>query len=258
MHARSEIRPAPPAVVPSSRDMAPAARWSTSPVLFLLLLLAAATATTTTTTTTAKHEHPSPTPWPERFHAVLFTNLTNYTEASTGPPLRVTDLYYDWPRRRNLNLVRHQLSADPLYDVEWNNGTGFYFDSKACRVEQFPVGVLPPWWLSGGGAEYVGRRVAGGIDCHVWGKAGFIFYYEEARTGRPVRWDFVDVTGIQQFVMSFEPGAALEDDAQWQAPAYCFPDDDDAARSSGEEEAGDGLEAATRLLRKLAGAAATH
>ncbi|PWZ13426.1 Uncharacterized protein Zm00014a_004106 [Zea mays] len=235
--------------------MAPAARWSTSPVLFLLLLLAAATATTTTT---AKDGHPSPTPWPERFHAVLFTNLTNYTEASTGPPLRVTDLYYDWPRRRNLNLVRHQLSADPLYDVEWNNGTGFYFDSKACRVEQFPVGVLPPWWLSGGGAEYVGRRVAGGIDCHVWGKAGFIFYYEEARTGRPVRWDFVDVTGIQQFVMSFEPGAALEDDAQWQAPAYCFPDDDDAARSSGEEEAGDGLEAATRLLRKLAGAAATH
>lgn len=223
-------------------------------MLFLLLLLAAATATTTT----AKHGHPSPTPWPERFHAVLFTNLTNYTEASTGPPLRVTDLYYDWPRRRNLNLVRHQLSDDPLYDVEWNNGTGFYFDSKACRVEQFPVGVLPPWWLSGGGAEYVGRRVAGGIDCHVWGKAGFIFYYEEARTGRPVRWDFVDVTGIQQFVMSFEPGAALEDDAQWQAPAYCFPDDDDAARSSGEEEAGDGLEAATRLLRKLAGAAATH
>ncbi|NP_001144667.2 uncharacterized protein LOC103633108 precursor [Zea mays] len=235
--------------------MAPAARWSTSPVLFLLLLLAAATATTTTT---AKDGHPSPTPWPERFHAVLFTNLTNYTEASTGPPLRVTDLYYDWPRRRNLNLVRHQLSADPLYDVEWNNGTGFYFDSKACRVEQFPVGVLPPWWLSGGGAEYVGRRVAGGIDCHVWGKAGFIFYYEEARTGRPVRWDFVDVTGIQQFVMSFEPGAALEDDAQWQAPAYCFPDDDDAARSSGEEEAGVGLEAASRLLRKLAGAAATY
>lgn len=180
--------------------MAPAARWSTSPVLFLLLLLAAATATTTTT---AKDGHPSPTPWPERFHAVLFTNLTNYTEASTGPPLRVTDLYYDWPRRRNLNLVRHQLSADPLYDVEWNNGTGFYFDSKACRVEQFPVGVLPPWWLSGGGAEYVGRRVAGGIDCHVWGTAGFIFYYEEARTGRPVRWDFVDGTVLYTVLQRF-------------------------------------------------------
>ncbi|XP_066399975.1 uncharacterized protein At4g14100-like [Miscanthus floridulus] len=247
--------------------MAPAARWS--PPLFLLLLAAAA-ATLTATNMTAEHPSdqppaPSPTPWPERFHAVLFTNLTNYSDASTGPPLRITDLYYDWPRRRNLNLVRHQLSSDPLYDVEWNNGTTFYFDSSACRVERFPVGVLPPWWLSGGGAEYLGRRVAGGIDCHVWGKAGFIFYYEEARTGRPVRWDFVDVTGIQQFVMSFEPGVELED-AQWQAPAYCFPDDDnedeegngnDNAASSSGEEAGDGLEAASMLLRKLAGAAAT-
>ena len=162
--------------------MAPAARWS--PPLLLLLLLAATTATATTTTAEHKHRSdsdppPSPTPWPERFHAVLFTNLTNYSDASTGPPLRITDLYYDWPRRRNLNLVRHQLSPDPLYDVEWNNRTTFYFDSSACRVEQqFPVGVLPPWWLSSGGAEYLGRRAAGGIDCHVWGKAGFIFYYE--------------------------------------------------------------------------------
>ena len=57
-------------------------------------------------------------------------------------------------------------------------GSGFIGDSSACRIERFPVGVLPPWWLSGGGAEYLGRRVAGGIDCHVWGKAGFIFYYE--------------------------------------------------------------------------------
>ena len=73
------------------------------------------------------------------------------------------------------------------------------------------------------------------------------------------------MTGIQQFVMSFEPGVELED-TQWQAPAYCFPDDDnedeegngnDNAASSSGEEAGDGLEAASRLLRKLAGAAAT-
>lgn len=78
------------------------------------------------------------------------------------------------------------------------------------------------------------------------------------------------MTGIQQYVMTFNPGVELED-AQWQAPAYCFPDDDDdeeeeeqgkgndddAAKSSGEEAA-DGLEleAASRLLRKLAGAAA--
>lgn len=173
--------------------MAPTRRPPPPPLLLLLLLFAVAVAAAT-----AAEADPSPsaaTPWPERFHAVLFTNLTNYSSASTGPPLRITDLYYDWPRRRTLHVVRYQLSAadDPLRDVEWNNGTSFYFDSSACRVERFPVGVLPPWWLSGvgGGAEYAGRAVAGGIDCHVWKKAGFIVYYEEASTGRPVRWDFV-------------------------------------------------------------------
>ncbi|RLM86656.1 uncharacterized protein C2845_PM04G24340 [Panicum miliaceum] len=234
-------------------------RWPPPP---LLLFLFAAAAAATATTEDASGLPPSPTPWPERFHAVMFTNLTNYSVASTGPPLRITDLYYDWPRRRNLNLVRHQLSGDPLYDVEWNNGTSFYFDSSTCRVERFPVGVLPPWWLSGAGAEYMGRGVTGGIECHVWGKAGFIVYYEEASTGRPVRWNFIDVTGIEQFVMSFEPGVVLED-AQWQAPAHCFPDDseeqgkgnDDVASSS--DEVGDGLAVASRLLRKLAGTAAT-
>ena len=75
------------------------------------------------------------------------------------------------------------------------------------------------------------------------------------------------VTGIEQFVMRFEPGGALEDDAQWQAPAHCFPDDDDEEEeqgerndhvaSSSEEAVWDGLEAASRILRKLAGAAAT-
>ncbi|GJN07477.1 hypothetical protein PR202_ga25312 [Eleusine coracana subsp. coracana] len=228
-----------------------------APTLLLLFLLAAAT----TAMATPDQALPlSPTPWPERFHALLFTNLTNTSMASTGPPLRLTDLYYDWPRRRNLNLVRHQLSRDPLYDVEWNNGTTFYFDSSSCRVEHFPVGVLPPWWLAG--AEYMGRHVTGGIDCHLWAKAGFIFYYEEVATGRPVRWDFVDVTGIQQFVMSYEVGVALEDE-QWQAPAHCFPEDDAdegnraerrRLKKSVEEEVVVGLEAA-KLLKKLAGAA---
>ncbi|TVU39328.1 hypothetical protein EJB05_12741 [Eragrostis curvula] len=218
-----------------------------------LLLLLAAAATITATAATDDTAPLSPTPWPDRFHAVLFTNLTNYSMASTGPPLRLTDLYYDWPRRRNLNLVRHQLSPDPLYDVEWNNGTTFYFDSSSCRVERFDVGVLPPTWLSGGAAaEYMGRRVTGGIDCHVWGKAGFIVYYEEVATGRPVRWNFIDVTGIQQFVMSYEVGVVLED-SQWQAPAHCFPDEENE-QDTKEEEVADGLEAA-RLLKKLADAA---
>ncbi|KAF0908644.1 hypothetical protein E2562_026860 [Oryza meyeriana var. granulata] len=199
----------------------------------------------------------------------MFTNLTNYSMASTGPPLRVTDLYYDWPRRRNLNLVRHQLSADPLYDVEWDNGTTFYFDSASCRTERFPVGVLPPGWLAdGSGAVYLGRQVTGGIECDVWDKLGFIVYYQDVATGRPVRWNFLDETGIQQFVMSFELGVTLED-SQWQAPAHCFPADDGAGDSDDEEEemiksnydhiAGvdDGLGAA-RLLRKLAAAAAFY
>lgn len=54
---------------------------------------------------------------------------------------------------------------------------------------------------------------------------------------------------------------ALEDDAQWQAPAYCFLDDDDDEEGKSDddddgEEVGDGFEAAVKLLRELAGAAA--
>jgi hypothetical protein len=35
----------------------------------------------------------------------------------------------------------------------------------------------------------------GGFDCHVWTKDDFITYYEDARTGRPVKWVFY--TGTQ-------------------------------------------------------------
>uniref|UniRef100_A0A0D9WYQ4 Uncharacterized protein n=1 Tax=Leersia perrieri TaxID=77586 RepID=A0A0D9WYQ4_9ORYZ len=236
-----------------------------APTLYPLLLLLIAT--------TSSSSSPPPARWPDQFHARLFTNLTNTSKASTGPPLRITDLYYDWPRRRNLNLIRYQLSPDPLYDVEWNNGTTFYFDSASCRTEQFNVGVLPPGWLAAGeGTVYLGRRIAGGIECDVWDKLGFVVYYQEVATGRPVRWDFLDEFGIQQFVMSFEVGVTLDDSSQWQAPAHCFPasngrggDDDDGDE---EEESStknydhiesieDGLDAA-RLLRRLAGAAAFY
>lgn len=65
------------------------------------------------------------------------------------------------------------------------------------------------------------------------------------------------VTGIEQFVMSFEVGVVLEDDAQWQAPAHCFPDDDDEGNTEddGHFTTTSSMEAA-KLLRKLAGAAA--
>uniref|UniRef100_A0A0E0LKG5 Uncharacterized protein n=1 Tax=Oryza punctata TaxID=4537 RepID=A0A0E0LKG5_ORYPU len=240
------------------------------PPLLLLLLLLLAAATATATDNAPQQPTPKPARWPNVFHARLFTNLTNHSTASSAvPPLRVADLYYDWPRRRNLNLVHYQLAADdPLYDVEWDNGTTFYFDSRSCRTERFPVGVLRPGWLSdGGGAVYLGRWRTGGIECDVWDKLGFIVYYQEVATGRPVRWNFLDKTGIQQFVMSFEVGVTLEDDSQWQAPAHCFPaaaDDDEDEEEEQEmiksnydhiEGVDDGLEA-TRLLRRLAGAAA--
>uniref|UniRef100_A0A0D9WWD9 Uncharacterized protein n=1 Tax=Leersia perrieri TaxID=77586 RepID=A0A0D9WWD9_9ORYZ len=161
---------------------------------------------------------PAPTPWPERLHAVLFTN--NMT--TSGGELRMTDLYYDFPGGRNLNLVNRQLAADdPVYDVEWTNGTSYYFDSTSCRTILFPVGILPPDWLAAG-AVYLGREVVEGFDCHVWTKVDFIWYYEDVVTHRPVRWNFY--TGMQQHVMSFEVGGVLED-SKWQAPAYCFNND---------------------------------
>jgi len=223
------------------------------PLLLQLLLIAA-----TTAAASASAPPDGPAPWPEQFHALLFTNLTN---VSTSPPLRLHDLYYDWPRRRNLNLIRYQLSGDPLYDVEWNNGTSFYFDSDTCRTLQFPVGVLRPGWIAEGGAVYLGRETTGGIDCHVWGKAGFIVYYEDALTRRPVRWNFIDVTGIQQFVMSFEVGVVLEDDEQWQAPAHCFLDDDYTANKTSQDDdhvfvSSGIMDDGARLFRKLVGAAA--
>jgi hypothetical protein len=125
---------------------------------------------------------PVPTPWPEQFHAVMFTNLTD------SGRLQVIDLYYDWPGGRNLNLIRNQLSGDPKYDVEWTNGTSYIFDSASCRTIRFPVGILPPNWLHG--AVYLGRETTDGFDCHVWTKVDFIWYYEDVVTHRPVRWNF--------------------------------------------------------------------
>ncbi|XP_062190349.1 uncharacterized protein At4g14100-like [Phragmites australis] len=193
------------------------------PLLLLPLLLAAAVASTNAKITSpsvtatvgvgAGGPPPVPTPWPEQFHAVVFTNLTE-----SGGRLQLIDLYYDWPGGRNLNLIRDQLSGDPLYDVEWTNGTSYYFDSASCRTVRFPVGLLPPDWLAAG-AVYLGREAIDGFDCHVWTKVDFVWYYEEVATGRPVRWNFFN--GMQQHVMSFEVGGVLED-SKWQAPAYCF------------------------------------
>lgn len=56
----------------------------------------------------------------------------------------------------------------------------------------------------------------------------------------------------------FEVGVVLED-SQWQAPAHCFPDDEEIEKSKEndyvEEPPADGLEGVRRLVRKFAGAA---
>jgi hypothetical protein len=131
---------------------------------------------------------PTPTPWPHQFHATL---LMDYRSN-----LSLADLWYDWPRGRNLHVIRYQLAADaPYYDAEWNNGTSFFYTParRACRSAAVGVGILRPDWLAPS-AAYLGRASADGFDCHVWTKGDFITYYEDATTRRPVKWVFY--TGI--------------------------------------------------------------
>ncbi|XP_021746092.1 uncharacterized protein At4g14100-like isoform X2 [Chenopodium quinoa] len=136
--------------------------------------------------TEKKDEDPKPKPWPEQFHSVLVINNTKKNE------LQVTDLWYDWPNGRNLNLIQKQLVL-------------------------FDVGILRPNWLEG--ATYLGQQHMDGFLCNVWQKVDFLWYYEDVVTRRPVYWLFY--TGRAVHVITFEEGAVLED-SQWQAPVYCF------------------------------------
>lgn len=49
--------------------------------------------------------------------------------------LASVDLWYDWKRGYNLNLIQKQLGST-LWDLEWSNHTSFYFDKQAqtCKV----------------------------------------------------------------------------------------------------------------------------
>lgn len=149
------------------------------------------------TTGSQSSRDPIPTPWPDQFHALLYMNL------SKGD-LQMSDLWYDWPRGRNVNIFQKQLGVI-LYDIEWDNGTTFYYtagerDGESCRVEEFGVGIpRPDFMLSG--SRYLGTETTdGGFLCHVWEKAEFIWYYEDVVSKRPVRWDFYD--GMLVFFIS--------------------------------------------------------
>lgn len=177
----------------------------------------------------AEADPPTPRPWPHQFHSILFVNFTG--------SLSLIDLWYDWPNGRNFNIIRDQLqdSDSILYDLEWNNGTSFFYTlpdddhhpsstPPSCRSAQLDVGILRPNWLDG--ASYLGQRHVDGFLCNVWEKLDFIWYYEDVVTKRPVHWLFY--TGRSIHVMTFEVGAVLED-AKWQAPVYCFEEVDEEA-----------------------------
>ncbi|KAL8248496.1 hypothetical protein R6Q59_005364 [Mikania micrantha] len=154
---------------------------------------------------------PTPTPWPLQFHSILVMNYSG--------ELQLIDLWYDWTNGRNFNIIQHQL-GNILYDLEWNNGTSFFYtldSDRQCSSAQLEVGILRPNWLDG--ATYIGQRQVDKFTCYVWEKADFITYYEDVVTRRPVHWVFY--TGREAHVMTFEVGAALED-AKWQVPWYCF------------------------------------
>lgn len=128
---------------------------------------------------------PVPTPWPERFHALTYKNLS-----SDG--LQIADQWYDWPRGRNVYIIQKQLS-DLLYNVEWNNGTSFYYtlgENGTCDVVHYGIGIPRPDFLDG--ATYLGTRFTDGFLCNLWEKLDFIWYYEDVQTKKPVRWDFSD------------------------------------------------------------------
>ncbi|KAJ0090116.1 hypothetical protein Patl1_14350 [Pistacia atlantica] len=172
--------------------------------LSLLILLLLQPIDTTST--------PTPRPWPDQFHALLYMNLSKGL-------LQISDLWYDWPRGTNVNIFQKQLGV-LLYDVEWDNGTTFYFtlgEPATCEVMQFEVGIPRRNFLDG--AKYLGTQTTDGFLCNVWEKVDFIWYFEDVVSRRPVRWDFYD--GISTHVITFEVGAVLNE-SFIQAPSYCF------------------------------------
>src|SRR4051812_25369499 len=127
---------------------------------------------------------PTPTPWPLQFHSILFMNYSG--------ALSLIDLWYDWPNGRNFNIIQKQLGGPLFYDLEWTNGTSFFYtlhgSPPTCRTAHLDVGILRPNWLDG--ANYLGQQTVDGFHCNVWEKAEFIWYYEDVVTKRPVHWVF--------------------------------------------------------------------
>ena len=128
---------------------------------------------------------------------------------------------YDYVKGGNLLVTQNQLGST-LWDLEWTNGTSFYFDrqSNTCKVLTFPVGILAPDWLKG--AQYLGRENVSSHLCDVWrkGPMNFITYWADVQSGQPVRFVF-GMNGMQMDVITWEESKVLADEF-WQAPNSCF------------------------------------
>ncbi|KAG0590149.1 hypothetical protein KC19_1G076300 [Ceratodon purpureus] len=168
---------------------------------------------------------PIPKTWPLQFHSQMYQNRSG--------KLSMIDLWYDFPNGRNLNLIQNQLGS-VLHDVEYTNGTSYYYDLEAgtCREVHFPVGILRPDWLSD--ATYAGVEEKDGFKCNVWEKVEFIRYYEDVETKRPVSWYFY-TSGMDLHIMTFEEGNVL-DDIKWQAPVSCFQKTSQTALTASEDD----------------------
>lgn len=143
---------------------------------------------------------PIPRQWPEKFHAVLLTNLSDGR-------LQIANLWYDWPAGRNTYLRQFQL-GDLLQDVEWNNGTSYFYtvgpnstNGGYCHVITFGIGIPRPDFLND--ATYLGMEYTNGFLCNLWTKVDFIWYWEDVRTQIPVRWNFFDGNNISHLLFIY-------------------------------------------------------
>ncbi|GJT19806.1 glycosyl transferase [Tanacetum coccineum] len=150
----------------------------------------------------AEHPHPQdpkPTQWPDQFHSIIVMNNSGIIE--------LVDLWYDWTNGRSFNIIQRQVGS-VLYDLEWNNGTSFYYtlgSHGTCSSAHMEVtmlqkikkegGILKPNWLDR--MSYVGQREVDCSLCNVWGECVYFTYYEDF--GLPKR------TVIGSFIQELVP-----------------------------------------------------
>ena len=102
------------------------------PRILSLLLTAASTACLAS-------EPPQTPVWPQQFTAEA---LQRQNES-----LYWTKLYYDWPGGRNLIIIQKQ-QGGLTWDMEWTNGTSYYFNREVCFLSCNYICIFVTWVLS--------------------------------------------------------------------------------------------------------------